>query len=58
MKGKKDKPKLHLIKNPKSPDVLLGVSDVMDYEPEFTLPRALTTSYFSHPSNSESPAVS
>ena len=56
MKAQNRRPKLHLITNPKRPDVLVGVTDTDETEPAMAIPLALVTSYSVHPSNAEAPA--
>jgi hypothetical protein len=58
MRMRTQKPKLHLITNPKQPDVLLGASDDSEPEAAPSVSLDMFNSYLAHPSHAESPSIS
>ncbi len=59
MKGsKRQTRRLHLLTNPKPPDVFMGTSDDAVLEPPPVIPTPRARSYWAHPSQSGLSAVS
>jgi hypothetical protein len=50
--------RLHLITNPKRPDVFMGMTDASDPEPMAVLPTSLADAYWDHPSHADAPTAS
>lgn len=58
MKRQTQPTRIHLFRNPKKPDLLIGETDDSEAEPARVIPTALMESYLRHPSQVRAPKAS